>query len=178
MSEKIHLETTGVFQWGEISPRKNPFDPQVRMLCQGNVCGNYGTTWACPPAVGSLEECKKQCCSYSHAIVFNGVYPLEDSFDFESMKLGHKRFKEVCDRVYEVAKDSLSDFLLLSNEGCIRCKTCTYPQAPCRFPQMLFPSIEGYGIHVGQLAKAAGIRYINGANTVTYFGMLLYGKID
>ena len=41
-------------------------------------------------------------------------------------------------------------------------------------PELLFPSVEGFGIHVGQLAQKAGLTYINGENTVTYFGVLLY----
>ena len=68
----------------------------------------------------------------------------------------------------------VSDFLLLSNEGCGRCTACTYPDAPCRFPQLLHHSLEGYGFIVSDLAKEAGIRYHNGANTVTYFGALLF----
>lgn len=64
--------------------------------------------------------------------------------------------------------------LLLSNEGCNRCSHCTYPSAACRNPEMLFPSLEGFGINVFMLAKTADLKYMNGENTVTYFGMLLY----
>ncbi|HIV13348.1 MAG TPA: hypothetical protein IAA63_09455 [Candidatus Pullilachnospira stercoravium] len=53
------------------------------------------------------------------------------------------------------------------------CSECTYPEAPCRFPDRSHGSIEGYGIMVSDLANQAGINYINGANTVTYFGALL-----
>lgn len=35
-------------------------------------------------------------------------------------------------------------------------------------------SIEGYGLSVPQLAEAAGMRYSNGPNTVTFFGAILY----
>ncbi|RAQ30001.1 hypothetical protein DPQ25_00325 [Hydrogeniiclostridium mannosilyticum] len=37
-----------------------------------------------------------------------------------------------------------------------------------------FPSLEAYGVFVSKLAQACGMRYINGANTVTYFGVVLY----
>ena len=36
--------------------------------------------------------------------------------------------------------------------------------------------IEGYGFQIYELAKAAGIKYNNGENTVTFFGGLLLGK--
>jgi predicted metal-binding protein len=145
----------------------------VRKHCEGNVCRNYGTTWACPPAVGTVDECKTKCLSYSHALVFNQVFPLEDSFDFEGMRAGHAVFKQTCDKLYELVKPQTSDFLLLSNESCNRCEKCTYPDSPCRFPEKLFPSVESFGILVAGLAEAAKINYINGPNTVTYFGMLL-----
>ena len=32
---------------------------RVRIICK-QECERYGTTWACPPAVGSLEECGKR----------------------------------------------------------------------------------------------------------------------
>jgi hypothetical protein len=39
--------------------------------------------------------------------------------------------------------------------------------------------LEAAGVDVTQLAKLAGMAYINGKNTVTYFGLLLYrGKLD
>ena len=79
-------------------------------------------------------------------------------------------------RLYFLAKERLPAFLLLSNEGCSRCQTCTYPESPCRYPEMLFPSLEGYGIYVSELAARASLSYNNGPNTVTYFGMLLYSE--
>lgn len=111
---------------------------------------------------------------FKHAFVFNAVYPLEDSFDYENMIAGHHAFKTLCDDLYALVSKQDSSFLLLSNEGCNRCKTCTYPTSSCRMPEMLFPSLEGFCINVAALAKTSGISYNNGQNTVTYFGMLLY----
>lgn len=172
-SEK-DLKELGIAQYGTINPSEIPFLPVIREICQGNGCGQYGKTWACPPAVGTLEECRSRCLAYEKALVFNAVYPLEDSFDYEGMMAGHRAFKALCDQLYALAKPTRSPFLLLSNEGCTRCQSCTYPDSPCRMPELLFPSVEGFGIHVGQLAQKAGLTYINGENTVTYFGVLLY----
>ncbi|MHB1452358.1 MAG: DUF2284 domain-containing protein [Saccharofermentanales bacterium] len=168
------LTDIGISQYGIISTGQIEFLPEIRELCEKNSCRNFATTWACPPAVGTLSECKEKCLMYDHAMVFNSVYPLEDSFDLEGMEAGHRKFKIVCDKLYYLVKSHLDDFLLLSNESCIRCKDCTYPDSPCRFPEILFPSIEGFGILVVKLAEIAQISYINGKNTVTYFGMILY----
>ncbi len=164
----------GITEYGYLSPADIPFSKEIRTICEQNVCRNYGKTYACPPAVGSFEACKQRCLSYQNAMLFCAVYPLEDSFDYEGMMAGHAAFKTLCDRLYDAVKAEISDFHLLSNEGCSRCRECTYPHAPCRFPERLFPAIEGYGINVMQLSALAGVKYIHGANTVTYFGMLLY----
>ena len=84
---------------------------------------------------------------------------------------------KVCDKLADLARENLTDFLLLSNEGCVRCSKCTYPDNPCRYPDKLFPSVEGYGIMVNILAESANMKYINGENTVTYFGLLLFNSI-
>jgi hypothetical protein len=38
------------------------------------------------------------------------------------------------------------------------------------------PSISSYGIIAAKLADCAGMPYINGENTVTYFGLVCFGK--
>ena len=174
MLKDEELKKTGISQYGVISTMEIVFDDEIRKICEGNACRLYAKTWACPPAVGTVEQCRKRCLQYKRALVFNAVYPLEDSFDYAGMMQGHAAFKQLCDRLYLLAKEECLSFLLLSNEGCIRCKNCTYPDAPCRMPDKLFPSLEGFGINVAKLAESAGIQYINGSNTVTYFGMLLY----
>lgn len=168
------LKRSGIHEYGLLSTADIPFEQEIRKICEDNACRLYGTTWACPPAVGTVNECRARCLQYQTAMVFNAVYPLEDSFDYEGMLQGHGDFKDLCDRLYTLAKTHLCKFLLLSNEGCKRCGNCTYPSAPCRQPERLFPSLEGFGIHVAQLADRANIKYVNGTNTVTYFGMLLY----
>jgi hypothetical protein len=42
------------------------FSEEVRDICKQNKCGMYGSSWACPPVVGSVEECKAQCLAYEH----------------------------------------------------------------------------------------------------------------
>lgn len=42
---------------------------RVRTICQ-TECERYGSTWACPPAVGTLQECEKRIHSYDSAVFF------------------------------------------------------------------------------------------------------------
>ena len=165
---------SGLTEWGLIKTTALRFYPQIRQICEGNSCRGYGKTWACPPAVGTLEECTNRVLQYENMLLFSQKFELEDSFDFESMENGMKTFKVTVDRFAEAVKEHMDDALILSNEGCGRCRDCTYPDAPCRFPDKLYPSIEGFGFIVSELAQQAGIKYNNGPNTVTFFGAVLY----
>ena len=166
--------SSGCTQWGSINTSDLNFYPEIRRICQGNSCRGYGKTWACPPAVGSLEECKDRILQYGNMFLFSLKFDLEDSFDFEGMENGMRSFKSTVDNVADAVKPVLGPVLILSNEGCGRCMTCTYPDDPCRFRDKLYPSIEGFGFIVGELAQQAGIRYNNGPNTVTFFGAVVY----
>lgn len=127
-----------------------------------------------PPAVGTLAECRERIGRYENMLLFSSKYDLEDSFDFEGMHASLHKFKQTVASFRSDIQKLLPRYLLLSNEGCGQCETCTYPHAPCRFPEQLCHSLEGYGFLVSELAKSAGMHYHNGANTVTYFGALLF----
>ena len=98
---------------------------------------------------------------------------MEDSFDYEGMQEGMRKFKESSRALNEALRARKFNYILLSNEGCDLCAKCTYPDAPCRFPERATGSLEGYGIFVSELANQAGVKYNNGPNTVTYFGALI-----
>ena len=164
----------GFTEAGLIKTTMLNFYPEVRKICEGNTCRSYGKTWVCPPAVGTLDECKAKVMAYENMLLFSQKFQLEDSFDFEGMHGGMFLFKDTVDRFAEAIRPLLDNCLILSNEGCNRCHECAYPNAPCRVPDKLYPSIEGFGFIVSELAVQAGIRYNNGSNTVTFFGAILY----
>ena len=162
-----------IHQWNCLSTGEFDFQPQAREICEGNACGQYGKTWSCPPAMGTYEECKKLILSYDNAFVFTGKYDLEDSYDFEGMMEGKKQFQEMCRNIREFWRQRHGRCVLLGNGSCDLCSRCTYPDAPCRRPGDMITSLEGYGVMVNHLAESAGVNYINGQNTVTYFAVVL-----
>ena len=173
---EIIVDEIGFWESGYVIIDNLKYYQEVRKICEENTCRNYGTSWACPPAIGTIDECKAHVNQYGKMLLFSQTYQIEDSFDFEGMIEALQNFKQMVDCFQQNLTDILSEYLLLSNEGCGRCSTCTYPDAPCRFPQYLYHSLEGYGFIVSELAKEAGIRYNNGSNTVTYFGALLFNE--
>ena len=163
-----------IAQMGNVKTAEILFDREVRTMCENNLCGNYGKNWACPPATGTLEECRQKVLRFEDGIVFNTVSPLEDSFDWPGMVKAMDEFHDLCMEIKQRAKNAGADFLLLAAGSCRSCETCAYPDAPCRCPENRIEPIEGQGIFVNDLTEKAKINYINGENTVTFIGMLLY----
>ncbi|MBR3147563.1 MAG: hypothetical protein IKF54_05415 [Eubacterium sp.] len=161
---------------GEADIGKLEYSEQIREICRGNTCRNYNTSWACPPATGTLEECRKRCEKYLHMLLFSKVYDLDGDLQLEKVLHAMSDFKDTVYRFDMLTEDVLPDKLILSNEGCGICEECTWPNQPCRFPHKLHHSIEGYGFDIVRLSEMAGLSYDNGPGTVTFFGALLYGR--
>ena len=51
---------------------------------------------------------------------------------------------------------------------CTKCKTCTCPDAPCRFPDQAFSSMEAYGMLVMQVCQANHLDYYYGPGKIAY----------
>jgi predicted metal-binding protein len=173
MNIEKYLSNPEIFQYKLIETNEIPFSQAVIDMCKANRCGKYGTCWTCPPGVGNLDELESKIKSYKTACVFTCKYDLEDSFDFEGMIEGQKSAKRVLQNIIEQLQADGEKFMALGCEGCGLCEKCTYPDAPCRFPEKAVPSVEACGINVVELAKKSGINYNNGADTVTYFCVIL-----
>ena len=148
-------------------------DPGLRKNCELNYCGEYGRTWVCPPHCGPIEECIQKVGQYEQAVIIQTISPLEDSYDFEGMEEAAVNFGKVLLNAVKVIRETAGDqdMLVLSAGGCHRRPSCAaMGSAPCRPPEGAFPSLVSHGIFVSDLAAKAGLNYINGQNTVTYFG--------
>lgn len=164
----------GVWEYGLLDTKDLVFLDEVREICKKNSCRKYGTTWACPPAVGTMEECRAKVMEYKKGVMFTGKYELRSPFDWRGMMKGAQEFRQVCSDIGAKIKDFCNDYFILDVEGCDLCEKCTYPDAPCRFPDKMHPSVEGYGMLVSAVAKNAGVKYDNGEGTITYLGLILF----
>ena len=146
---------------------------EVRDACEQNTCNMYDLCWSCPPACGTLEECGDRIRAYHTGIILQSSIQLEDSFDFEGiMELGERHSKALEAFTDEIRKTN-PNALVLGAGGCKRCKKCTYPDEPCRFPEKQLSSMEGYGMVVNEVCKKNGIPYNYGKDTMTYVGCAL-----
>ena len=148
------------------------FNREFRAICEANGCGNYGKCWTCPPFVGEIDELMARLKTYREVLVYQTISQIEDSFDIEGMLEAGNRHNRIAEQIAAAVLPKLNgEVLHLSAGGCRLCPVCAKREdKPCRFPDRALASLEAYGVSVSDLALAAGLKYLNGVNTVTYFG--------
>ena len=66
--EKL-AEESGLLEYGCVPVENLKFYEEVRAICQGNTCRNYAASWACPPAIGTLAQCKERVGQYNKMLL-------------------------------------------------------------------------------------------------------------
>lgn len=148
------------------------FSKRVRTICEME-CPRYGKSWACPPGVGTVEECRARCERYTDAFVFTTIAEVQDISNMEETLATRSGHEAVVRQIREIFREYSFQTLAMSGESCAICPECAYPGAPCRHPEQMIPCIEGFGIVVPLLAERAGIVFDNGVNVATWFGVIL-----
>ena len=149
------------------------FTPRVRTVCQLE-CRRYGTSWACPPGVGTVEACKARCLSYPEGLLIVTMTEVEDIADIDETLATRGPHEEITRQVHRMMRDQGAEVYVLSTESCAICQRCTYPEAPCRHPERMYPCVESHGILVTDLGERVGLPFQSGGNIVTWFSLLLY----
>ena len=163
----------GFSAWSPLKPDTIACRSEVRDMCAGNTCGQYGKRWSCPPGCGSLEECARRLEGYTHGILVQTIGELEDKFDGEAMMETEALHKEHFRRMLSALREKSGHILALGAGCCTQCKVCTYPDAPCRFPEEAVSSMEAYGMLVLQVCKDNGLSYYYGSDKIAYTGCFL-----
>lgn len=147
----------------------------VRGMCASGRCSMYGTRWSCPPGCGSLEDCRARVRGYEGGILVQTVGELEDELDGEGMMELEARHKANFDALHRELRARYPKLLALGAGACTRCRECSYPDAPCRFPTEMVSSMEAYGMLVLQICKDNNLTYYYGKNTLAYTSCFLVG---
>lgn len=171
------VEQAGAYKTGVVAVKEIPFEAEFRKACESNACGMYGRSWMCPPHVGEINALIEQAKGYEWALVYQTVGELEDSYDIEGMLEAGQKMNALTQVVRGLVQTSglnAQETLHLGAGGCRVCERCAkFTDEPCRFPEKAVSSLEAYGVSVSQLAQLCDMKYINGQDTVTYFGAVL-----
>jgi len=171
------VKSLGVNELAIIAGEDIQFNKDFRLSCEQNSCGNYHKNWMCPPAVGSIDELTEKALKYKQGLLFQTVYQLEDSFDYEGMLKGIEEHTKILRKVLDNIKSTgvFKEILPLNVGPCTYCGGCVFLEGKdCRFPEEAVSSVEAYGIDVLALEKSCGMSYNNGKNTSSCISLILF----
>lgn len=174
-AENAVVDGMTVCEYTFVPPAEVPFSAEVRAACAENLCGQYGTCHTCPPGCGEWDVLAAKYRAYRGAFLYTTLHKPKGACDFSEMLRSGNDHRRVDDALIDALHDAgFRDFVLSGAGSCPVCEKCTYPDAPCRFPDKARSAMEALGIDVVALAADKGITYDHGKGTVTYFSIVFY----
>lgn len=157
-----------------IDPKQLEFSDRIRYICQAE-CPRYGKSWACPPGVGSVEECKAKCMGYKECLVIGTITECNDIADIDETLATRPEHEAITDQVQQMLRDMGVEPYILSTDSCAICENCTCPEGkPCRHLERMHPCIESHGINLIPTLEENGLEFQYGGNIITWYSMLFY----
>ena len=157
-----------------IDPKGLEFSDRVRWICE-HECPMYGKTWACPPGVGTVEECQAKCLSYENCLMIATVTEVADIADLQQTLATRPDHEAVTNQVGAMLEELGEKPYILSTEACSICEACTCPSGqPCRHRDKMHPCVESHGINLIPTLEENGIEFQFGGNVVTWVSLLFY----
>lgn len=163
-----------LFAYGFLDPKSLEFTQRVRYICQSE-CPMYGKSWACPPAVGSVEECEKKCFAFSDCLMIATITEVADIANIEDSLATRGEHEALTNEIAGLLRQQGVEPYILSTEACAECERCAYLDGqPCRFPERMHPCVESHGINIVPAMEELGIPFTSGENLVTWVSLLLF----
>ena len=163
-----------LFSYHFFDPRELEFTDRIRWICQ-HECPMYGKSWACPPAVGQVAQCKLKCLQYPKCLMIVTMTEVSDIANIEETLSTRPEHEAITAQVREILREEGIDPYILSTEACAVCERCAYLDGqPCRMPERMHPCVESHGINVIPMFEKLGIPFISGENLVTWVSMLFF----
>lgn len=162
-----------LYQYAFIKTVDFLFSERIRWICE-HECPMYNHSWACPPAVGSVEECRKRCMDYPDALLIATITEVSDIASIEETLATRPEHEALTRQVHMLVRQQAKDTMVLSTEACAVCGECAWPEKKCRHPEKMYPCVESHGIVVTDLAEKTGIDFYAEGNLVTWFSLIFY----
>ena len=157
-----------------IDPKDLEFNSRIRWICE-NECPMYGKSWACPPGVGSLNQCKGKCLQHENCLLISSIVEVNDIADMEETLATRPGHEALTNEVAAIMEEMGVKPYILSTEACTICEHCAIADGqPCRFPEKMHPCVESHCINVVPILEANGLEFQFGANVVTWISLLFF----
>lgn len=157
-----------------IDPKELEFNSRIRWICE-NECPMYGKSWACPPGVGSLNQCKGKCLVHENCLLISSIVEVDDIADMEETLATRPDHEALTNEVAAIMEEMGVKPYILSTEACTLCEKCAMLEGqPCRFPEKMHPCVESHCINVVPILESHGLEFQFGANVVTWISLLFF----
>jgi len=152
---------------------KLEFLQEVRDMCGADKCHSYNKNWSCPPACASLEEMRERIKSFSDGLLVQTVGEIEDSYDWDGIVETRERHKKNFGLLWDALRQEYASVYAMGAGACRLCEECTYPDAPCRFPEKMSASMEACGLFVSKVCTDNNLKYNYGQNNIAFTSCFL-----
>lgn len=152
-------------------PPEHREDDVLRCLdsCRRNLCGNYGTSWSCPP--GWTERIDTLRDAYDGAILLEKRFDI-DPKDAEALRRADEELHLLIRMLTAELRASDCECMGFADGRCGYCGVCSYPE-PCRFPEQLVPSISSIGVDLEGYLKGFEKSFGFSEDHATLYGLIL-----
>lgn len=155
-------------------PKELEFSDRIRWICQ-HECPMYGKTWACPPGVGSVAQCREKCLGYGTCLMIATISEVQDITDIDETLATRPGHEKLTNQVRDVMRELGAKPYILSTEACTICSRCAILDGlPCRMPGKMHPCVESHGINIIPVLESCGLEFQYGQNAVTWVSLLFY----
>ena len=157
-----------------IDPKGLEFSDRIRWICE-HECPMYGKSWACPPGVGSVPECKQKCLNYQNCLMISTITEVNDISNLQETLDTRPAHEKLTNQVRDLMREQGIQPYILSTEACAGCDRCAILDGlPCRLPGRMHPCVESHGINLLAVLDDQGLAFQYGENVVTWFSLLFY----
>lgn len=176
--EKIEpaLSELPLYSYALIAPAELEFSQRIRWICE-HECPMYNTSWACPPAVGTVEHCAGKCRRFANCLMIATIVEVRDIADVEETLATRPEHEAITNQVRDILRSVGVEPYVLSTEACTHCTRCAWLDGePCRLPERMHPCVESHGINVIPVLEQQGLQFQYGENMVTWISLLFFNE--
>ena len=165
-----------LFAYGFFEPGMLEFTQRVRHICSSE-CPMYDKTWACPPAVGSVESCQAKCMGYGQCLLIATITEVSTITNIEESLATRGDHEALTNQIADLIRAQGVQPYILSTEACAICDRCAWLDGqPCRFPEKMHPCVESHGINVIPVMESLGVPFISEETLVTWVSLLFFSE--
>ena len=163
-----------LYTYAYLEPEQLEYSERIRWICEHD-CPMYGKSWACPPGVGTVPECKGKCLKFENCLMIATITEVSDIANIEETLSTRGDHEALTNQVRDLMRQQGVEPYILSTESCAVCERCAILDGlPCRMPGRMHPCVESHGINLLAVLDEQGLAFQYGENVVTWFSLLFY----